>query len=236
MKSVENLVRSLEETLGELRSSIDSMQLIPSTLCKNSSQKRFEEEFSNKLEFHDYGWSLGKQRSIEWMLSHVEGESIIDIGGTVEFVKLAWKIKGLKVSILDAFPVKDLNKAECGNVFVSDIHNILDVIGEKTYTTITCRHTLEHSLNPLFVLWQINKALVEGGRCIVILPPYLKCWVWFYSHFNCLPEESWEMLFFRSGFLVESKEYGQWDSEQSKPEFKETRYILRSVRKSLEFR
>jgi SAM-dependent methyltransferase len=197
--------------------------------------EKFKQEFSDHLQYRDYGWSNGKEISMKWVADHVVGDRVLDIGGTVALVRYLKKQKNILASIFDAFPPEGLDHNDCDNIYVGDISDLVDVIGDEKFDTITCRHTLEHCLNPLFVLWQINKLLCNGGKLIVVLPPYLSYWVWFYSHFNCLPEGSWEMLFWRSGFVIDKKEYGYWDNNQNHPSFREVRYLLSSETKDLRF-
>ena len=199
-----------------------------------TAAEKFELEFNKNLKYYNYKWTDAKSLSVQWIAEQINPGNILDIGGTVHLLKHLVKEKNIVASIFDAFPLTDLERHEYKSIYTGEFSNLLDIIpDDEKFNTITCRHSLEHCLNPLFVLWQINQLLVSNGKLIVILPPYTKKWVWFYTHFNCLPEESWEMLFYRTGFQIEKKEYGQWDTKQRDPEFKETRYVLISDSKEL---
>ena len=201
---------------------------------QNNAIERFNLEFNKHLKFFNYKWTSGKDISIEWVADQISFGNVLDIGGTVQLLKLLSNKKQILASIFDAFPVSDLEPNEYKHSYVGEFSDLLDIISpNEKFDTIVCRHSLEHCLNPLFVLWQINQLLVDNGKLIVLLPPYNKKWLWFYTHFNCLPEENWEMLFYRTGFKIEKKEYGQWDKKQRDPHFKETRYVLISETKEL---
>jgi SAM-dependent methyltransferase len=197
--------------------------------------EKFNKEFSKNLTFYNYGWSEGKNISISWIVDNIVGEDVLDVGGTTQLLKMLKANRGIVASIYDAFPLKDLLPGEYKDIYIGDFFNLLDVVGDKQFDSIIFRHSLEHTLNPLFVLWQANRLLKLGGQLIVIVPPHHNYWVWFYTHFNCLPEENWEMLFWRAGFKIVKKEHGHWDNEQSSPFFRETRYILCSETKDLRF-
>ena len=200
---------------------------------KNAAEK-FALEFNKSLKYYNYKWTTAKSLSVKWMADQIYSGNVLDIGGTVYFLKHLVKEKNIKASVFDAFPLEGLEPHEYKNIYTGDFSNLLDIIpNNEKFNTITCRHSLEHCLNPVFVLWQINQLLVSNGKLIVILPPYTKKWIWFYTHFNCLPEENWEMLFYRAGFRIEKKEYGQWDKKQKDPDFRETRYVLISTTKDL---
>lgn len=198
----------------------------------SNSYNTFMGEFMSSLKFYNYRWHKGKDISIDWIMKNVQGDKFLDIGGTVELVKALNK-KGISASIYDAFPLSGLQDNECKTIYCGEFSEILDIVGTEKFHTVSCRHSLEHCLNPMFVLWQMNQILCDHGRLIVIIPPFHRKWVWFYTHFNCLPEENWEMLFWRAGFRIENKEHGFWDAAQKDPLFIETRYVLTSETKSL---
>lgn len=192
-----------------------------------SAHEMFCEDFNSSLEFHEYKWHKGKDASMKWIMQNVYGNTFLDIGGTTELVK-ALHAQGISSSIYDAFPPppSQLDTHECDTIYTGEFTDIMDVTQGRRFHTICCRHSLEHCLNPTFVLWQINRMLLHSGRLIICLPPYHTKWVWFYTHFNCLPEDNWEMLFYRTGFSILSKQHGFWDPGQKRPLFKETRYVL----------
>ena len=76
----------------------------------------------------------------------------------------------------------------------------------------------------MFQLWQFNRCLKEDGKLIVIVPIHAKNWVWFYTHFSCLPLDNWRMLFHRNGFKVLEAAAGTWRDDD--PNFVEYRFVL----------
>lgn len=201
-------------------------------ITKINAAEKFDQILDASIKFRNYGWSKGKEVSMRWIVDNIVGNKILDVGGTSRLIKYL-SAKGVMASIFDKFPCNDLKENEFDEMYVGEFSKIVDVIGDKKFDTITCRHSLEHSLNPMFVLWQLNQILIDAGRLIIILPPHLKNWIWFYTHFNCLPEENWEMLFYRAGFNITSKTYGYWDDMQQNPVYREIRYILQSETKEL---
>ncbi len=202
---------------------------------ESNAAEQFSLEFKKHLKFFNYDWTSGKDISIKWVADQISFGNVLDIGGTVRLLKLLANEKGIIASIFDAFPINGLDSKEYKRAYIGEFSNLLDIIpSSEKFDTVVCRHSLEHCLNPLFILWQINQLLVSNGKLIVLLPPHNKKWIWFYTHFNCLPEENWEMLFYRSGFRIEKKEYGQWDKKQKDLNFRETRYVLISTTKDLQ--
>ncbi len=92
----------------------------------------------------------------------------------------------------------DLNVPREHPKFVQDdVANVLDHFEPGSLNFITTRHTLEHSIAPLFQLWSFNRILKEGGQLLVVVPLHCKEWVWFHTRYSCLPQENWPMLFHR---------------------------------------
>ena len=181
--------------------------------------------FSAELqaEFKDYGyvWNKAKERSCDWILQRLPAGTGVDVGGTAYLVKKAHERADVRMTYFDYFPPKD--KAIVEHV-AADMAAFGDHFTPRSLDFITTRHTLEHALNPLFQLWQYNRALKDGGKLIVVVPQHSRKWVWFYSHFNCLPRENWLMLFHRTGFKVLESDAGTWKADD--PEFVEYRFVL----------
>lgn len=191
----------------------------------------FESELKQAFHFYDYGFSKGKALSCQWVLDRIADGSTLEVGGTTYIVNELRK-KGIPCCYFDAFPPsEELVKFPNAKVLVGDIHSVLDLAGPSSYDNIVCRHTLEHSMNPMFVLWSLQKILKDGGSLYLILPRHVKHWVWWYTHFSCLPLENWRMLFYRTGFEVVEHEVGYWDDEQKSR--MEDRFRLRVVSKQL---
>ena len=78
---------------------------------------------------------------------------------------------------------------------------------------------------PLFQLWAFNQLLREDGQLLVVVPIHTQEWVWFHTHYSCLPQENWLMLFHRAGFRVHEIGAGTWNSRRDL--FVELRFDLR---------
>lgn len=188
-------------------------------------------EFSHQLkhEFRDweYGWSKHKARSCDWIARRLPDGVGVDVGGTAYLVKKV-QASGRDITYFDYFPPKD---DEITKHVAADMADFGHYFDEGSLDFITTRHTLEHALNPLFQLWQYNRALRLGGTLVVVVPQYSRKWVWFYSHFSCLPQESWLMLFHRAGFTVKEAAAGSW--KPWNPEFIEYRFVLEAKHRGL---
>jgi hypothetical protein len=182
----------------------------------------FEQFVAQTREFSEglaYGFSKAKAQSCHWMIKRIPaGARVVDVGGT-EYLCEQLAAKGCDVTYYDimaprAFPhfVKD------------DMFNVVEHFPERSLDVITTRHTLEHSLVPLWQLWCYNRLLKDDGRLLVIVPHHSKAWVWYRSHFNCLPIENWLMLFHRAGFKVIETDAGSWKPKS--PGFVEWRFQL----------
>lgn len=179
-----------------------------------ASYELFKSELETAFYFYDYGFSKGKEISCSWILDRITSGNAIDIGGTTSLVNNLRK-KFIACSYFDAFPSsEELVPLPDTKMIVGDIHSVLDLTGLKSFDNIICRHTLEHAMNPMFVLWSFNKILKDDGSVYIIVPRHAKHWVWFYTHFSCLPLENYLMLFYRAGFKVIEHEVGFWDDEQ----------------------
>ena len=146
----------------------------------------------------------------------------VDVGGTAYLVKKLQESGRHDVTYFDFFPPTD---PAVQKSITADMAEFGDHFGSGDLDFISTRHTLEHSISPLFQLWQYNRALKIGGVLVVVVPQHSTKWVWFYSHFNCLPQENWLMLFARSGFEVVEVGAGTW--KPKRPEFIEYRYVLK---------
>src|SRR5690606_1629202 len=148
-----------------------------------------------------------KTRSCQWLLDRVPaGATGVDVGGT-EYLCKKLAEKGCKVTYFDIGKPVDY-----GDHIQDDMFNILRHFPETSLDFITTRHTLEHRL------------LKDDGRLFVIVPMHNARWVWFATHFNCLPYENWLMLFYRAGFKVEEHDAGTWSIKR--PDFVELRFSL----------
>ncbi len=176
-----------------------------------------------KDQFKDFGytWTKSKEVSCDWILERLPTGTGVDVGGTSYLVKKAQEM-GRDITYYDYFPPSDL---AIEKHITADMNEFAEHFLPKSLDFITTRHTLEHSLNPLFQLWQYNRTLKDEGVLLVIVPQHSTKWVWFYSHFNCLPLENWLMLFHRAGFSIKRAIAGSWWSEN--PEYIEYRFMLK---------
>jgi|GEM_PF-2250018 SAM-dependent methyltransferase len=183
------------------------------------SFERFLDDVKASFPEKEYRWTKGKSRSSKWILDRVPaGWRGVDVGGT-EYLCKKLAEKGCKATFFDIGAPEDY-----GDYIQDDMINILRHFEEKSLDFITTRHTLEHSLMPLFQLWAYNRLLKDDGRLFVIVPIHNERWVWYPTHFNCLPYENWLMLFYRAGFKVEEHDAGTWSV--TRPDFIEYRFSL----------
>lgn len=190
--------------------------------------EEFLADLAKEFVYRDYGFSPGKRQSCDWMIGKVPEGCGVDVGGTYYLVRKLQSL-GRKVTFYDFFPPKE---PEFENVVSDDMANFAKHFPRESLDFITCRHTLEHSLNPLFQLWQFNRCLKDDGKLIVVVPIHNKAWTWFYTHFSCLPLDNWMMLFYRTGFKVLETAAGTWKPDNLN--FVEYRFVLgietRSIR------
>lgn len=183
------------------------------------SFRLFLKEFQDSFPDKQYGWTKGKERSCKWLLSRVPAGAMgVDVGGT-EYLCRKLSEKGCNVTYFDR-----VAPATYDNHVQDDMFNILRHFPERSLDFITTRHTLEHSLVPMYQLWAYNRLLKDDGKLLVIVPMPNKRWVWFTTHFSCLPYENWLMLFYRTGYKIEECDAGTWSAGRS--DFVEFRFAL----------
>lgn len=183
---------------------------------------RFTAAYDRALTPYTYAWTPGKEASAQWIADRIGRGSVLDIGGTTRLLDILHE-RGQAVSYFDRYPPPE---ARPYPVHVGDLHSVADNFLPQSFDWVVMRHTLEHSLNPLLVLWQIAELLTDGGHAVIVVPNYCRDWVRFWTHFSVLPVESWLMLFHRAGFGVVEHTDGYWDDSQSDPHFIEHRFIL----------
>ena len=180
--------------------------------------KEFLNEVARRSPLMEHGWWREKEISCQWILSQIAGGRGVDVGGTTYLCKKLAE-KGADITYYDIAP-----PSEALAHIQDDMVNILDHFEERSLDFITTRHTLEHSLAPLFQLWAYNRLLKDNGKLFVIVPMHHKDWVWFGTHHNCLPHENWIMLFHRAGFKIEVSDAGTWKPWD--PKYVEYRFRL----------
>ena len=77
---------------------------------------------------------------------------------------------------------------------------------DNTVDFIWCRHALEHSVYPLFTLFEFNRVLKTGGQVFVEVPApdNARDWMMEYNpnHYSILGDRMWRALFMKAGFEV----------------------------------
>ena len=170
----------------------------------------FLREFAEKMPNIDYVWSKQKEQSCQWLLDRIPtGTKGIDVGGT-EYLCQKLEEKGCDVIYYDLFPPKSFPRS-----IQNDMLQVLKYFDPKSLDFITTRHTLEHSIVPLFQLWAYNRLLKDGGKLYVIVPMHNETWIKYPTHFNCLPYENWKMLFHRAGFGIVASDAGTWSTRDA---------------------
>lgn len=181
----------------------------------------FRRELQAAFEDFGYGWDKHKEASCDWITKQIPEGLGVDLGGTAFLVKAINAMPNRKAIFYDYFPPKDKG---ISHFVADDMDQFANHFDPGSLDFVTSRHTLEHALNPLFILWQINRSLKDKGKLIVVVPEHCKDWVWFYSHFSCLPRENWHMLFHRAGFKTVRSDAGTWQPHN--PDFIEHRFVL----------
>ncbi len=187
-----------------------------------SLYSEFKKDLQDVFSDYGYGWTKAKERSCEWLIRKLPDGVGVDVGGTEYLVEKLQQNQNIDISYFDYYPPKS---SAINKYITADMEEFGDHFQPASLDFITTRHTLEHSLNPLFQLWQYNRALKDRGTLIVIVPQHVSKWVWFYSHFSCLPLDNWLMLFHRAGFDVVEAASASWKPKD--PDFIEYRFILK---------
>lgn len=189
------------------------------TLVATDHFQRFRSELERQTSSKHYNWSREKELSCQWLIERALPGRGVDVGGT-EYLCKQLAAKGRQVTYYDWGAPKDYP-----DFVKDDMFNVLDHFEPQSLDFITTRHTLEHSLVPLYQLWAYNQLLRDEGQLLVIVPLHCREWVWFHTHHNCLPQENWLMLFHRAGFRVHEIGAGTWNAKRDL--FVELRFDLR---------
>ncbi len=181
--------------------------------------KRFLAELQRDTPDRSYRWTEEKEEASQWLVERVLPGRGVDVGGT-EWLCEVLARTGRQVTYFDLTPPRDYS------VFVQDdMANVLDHFEPRSLDFVLTRHTLEHSIAPLYQLWAFNQLLRDEGQLLVVVPMHCKEWVWFHTHYSCLPHENWLMLFHRAGFRVHEIGAGTWNPKRV--HFVEMRFDLR---------
>ncbi|MBT3216225.1 MAG: methyltransferase domain-containing protein [Candidatus Marinimicrobia bacterium] len=94
------------------------------------------------------------------------------------------------------------------NINISQTDIDLDI--EKlngTFDTVFCFEVVEHLFNPLHLLLEINKVLVDGGTLYLSTPKRRPHFMWYKYHFHEFSKEELENLINRAGFKIKRMDY-----------------------------
>jgi SAM-dependent methyltransferase len=170
-------------------------------------------------------------KTIQNFRTDFEKKSILDVGcGDGAILKMineqvpTKKLTGISICREDIFSA---NHSDHYSVKFGDMHSI--PMRNKSADSVICRHCLEHSPSPFFVLLEIHRVLREGGLLAVVLPADTDVWINYPTHFSCMPKANWYKLFKDAGFEIESEEEGFWFAVFTQKEEKEWRFILRRI-------
>jgi hypothetical protein len=181
--------------------------------------QRFLDELGEDTPERDYRWTAAKEEACQWLIDRALPGTGVDVGGT-EYLCNVLAASGRHVTCYDL-----VQPREYAPSVQDDMVNILDHFAPRSLDFITTRHTLEHSVMPLYQLWAYNQLLRDDGQLLVVVPMHCKEWVWFHTHHSVLPQENWLMLFHRAGFNVKEVGAGTWNA--ARPLFIELRFDLR---------
>lgn len=190
--------------------------------------QQFLADLNTQTPHRQYNWTRQKELSCQWLLDRALPGKGVDVGGT-DYLVEALHDRGDDVTFYDMVPPRNHEK-----YVTDDMANILDHFELGSLDYITTRHTLEHSVSPMYQLWAYSKLLKTGGQLLVIVPMHCREWVWFHTHWSCLPQENWLMLFYRVGFDVHEIGAGTWNSSRNL--FVELRFDLRKAGDSMRLR
>jgi len=94
------------------------------------------------------------------------------------------------------------------NTTVKNTEGDLDIIElEGSYDTIFCLEVIEHLMNPLHFLLQVQKILKPGGVLFLSTPKHKPHFLWGNHHFTEYDEFRLEALFARAGFKTVRKHF-----------------------------
>lgn len=189
-------------------------------------------EYANKVQAYYPGQDYNTPSIMEFAsLIHEPNGKILDIGcGDGQLLRiLSERYNDLSLSGLT---VSKEESEACSPVFdvrVGDMHQL--PWDDASFDIVTARHSLEHSISPLIVLFEINRVLKLGGRAYVVVPAPASDWVIKWAdHFSVLPRQMWEKLFVDAGFEIESYCEGTWIASYSMVAEPEYRFSLRKIR------
>ena len=126
----------------------------------NRAFDEFRRILNEKAPVMSYGWSPAKVQSCKWLIRRIPEKAVgVDVGGT-EYLCKALKEKGCDITYFDFVkPAGGFDK-----YVEDDMFSIIDHFKERSLDFITTRHTMEHSLVPLFQLWCYNRLLKDDGK------------------------------------------------------------------------
>jgi SAM-dependent methyltransferase len=110
----------------------------------------------------------------EWMRTHtpvkdVTNHKLLDVGSGPGFIGQHFQWLGYRITALTGNESERIECEQRGmDTIICDMHNM--PIPSGTYDAVLASHVLEHSVAPMFLLWEIWRVLKPGGLVFVNLP------------------------------------------------------------------
>lgn len=104
------------------------------------------------------------------MLENIKGENIMDIGCGPGKIGLLIKKKRLFGVDIFTNPKKLVKERGYKKVFLMNISQDSIPVGTNTMDTVICMETLEHLMDPIHALAEINRVLKKNGKLIISVP------------------------------------------------------------------
>lgn len=138
----------------------------------------------------------------KWINESFQDKTILDLGCGQGFSMELFLVKGGKptgVTLGEDFLVC---KKKGLNVLEVDLHELK--FAPNSFRFIWCRHVLEHSLFPLFTLFQLHQFLTPTGFIYIEVPAPDTCAKHEFNpnHYSCFSKRGWLSLFSKVGFEV----------------------------------
>lgn len=212
-----------EEHISLYKQLLDSPHRKPLDLIYENNigewmKKTYIPQYGKPYYFEPPDWYIRKQMKSENSLStdsnhqYFSLEFAKEIPSTVKSIldmgcSDGWMIEKFREMGINATGVtvsrKDYEAAKAKGLDVkpADIHNL--PFNDNSFDAVWIRHTLEHSLRPKTVLWEIRRVLKDKGYLFLVFPSM----IWKGSdHYNLLPENEMIDLVESMGFKIKSME------------------------------
>lgn len=110
----------------------------------------------------------------EWFKAHTpipqaQGHRLLDVGSGPGFIGQHFQWLGYKITALTGSPSEQQECRERGmDILEGDMHAI--ALPTSSFDAVLASHVLEHSVSPLFLLWEFHRILKPQGLVFVNLP------------------------------------------------------------------